>query len=74
MPATCLVSAADYRRHWLTDQRPPDPAWDGTERRLATADRRAPTHERRWDASRGRRFQVGDRRQPQPQRRQPQAP
>ena len=65
MPSTCLVTAADYRRHWLTGQRPPPPdhPWDGTERRSGPLDRRRPGHERRWDAQRGRRFHLGDRRQ-----------
>jgi hypothetical protein len=56
-PPFAWVSAADYARYWGEDGKPIPgaPVYTGDERRLL-ADRRASGHERRWDASRGRRF------------------
>jgi len=59
--ATCFVSQADYERHWngalMKGGLPPPPAppaYSGPERR--GGERRAPGHERRFDASQGRRY------------------
>lgn len=62
MSSTCLVSARDYRRYW--GEAPPDPVslpYTGLDRR-ASAERRAPAHDRRWDAHAGRRRRGSDRR------------
>ncbi len=67
MTSICYVTNTDYKQHfrWM---RPParhedDPVtWSGPDRRVALGDRRQPGHERRWDASRGRRFRFKDRR------------
>jgi hypothetical protein len=40
----------------------PPPPWDGIERRLGPADRRANKHDRRWETCHGRRYHVLDRR------------
>lgn len=61
----CFVSEKDYRRHFDGDF--PNivndiPAWHGEERRIGPKDRRADSHERRWDKARGRRFRIADRR------------
>lgn len=40
----------------------PAPAWDGIERRVGPADRRANAHDRRWEACHGRRTRLSDRR------------
>jgi hypothetical protein len=59
----CLVSARDHQLFFEEiDPKPPAPAWSGFERRKGLADRRANAHDRRWEASRGRRFRAGDRR------------
>lgn len=62
-PAQCFVTAEDYRRYW---QREPEaslvlPLFIGPDRRSGR-DRRSAAHERRWEASRGRRLRVSDRR------------
>jgi hypothetical protein len=64
MRATCLVAAKDFRQHWQKEIAivPPPPSWDGLERRLGPVDRRIHQHDRRWDASLGRRRRLSDRR------------
>lgn len=66
MASVCYVSAADYARYFAPegapDPPPPDVVVFGPERRQI--DRRRPGHERRFEASRGRRFRPGDRRRP----------
>jgi hypothetical protein len=59
------VSAEDYGRYWGGVPASPAPLYAGPERRLL-ADRRASGHERRWDASRGRRFHARRQRHKQP--------
>lgn len=64
MKTECFVSAEDYVRYFqgLKDEDLIVPIWNGQERRSGMKDRRTKNHERRWEASRGRRFRVGDRR------------
>ena len=59
----CLVSERDYREHFKAEAQPIVSVrpYDGPERRMG-GDRRREGHERRWEASRGRRFTLGDRR------------
>ena len=59
----CYVSAADYAAVWEDIGRPLDQPdiWTGADRRILT-DRRQIAHERRWEASRGRRFRMAGRR------------
>jgi hypothetical protein len=61
--AECYVSAADYARYWGSGSATTQPRYSGPERRSGQ-ERRAPVHERRWDRQRGRRFALGERRQP----------
>lgn len=62
--AVCLVSKADYERHWngagTLDEEAP--VWSGEERRSGVVTRRTQQHERRWEGGRGRRFGYADRR------------
>lgn len=62
--AECYVSAEDYRVYWKGQHvKAVAPAvWDGIEQRIGPADRRTTLHERRWEATRGRRFHLRDRR------------
>lgn len=62
-PATCFVTAADHGRVWGREAATASSAVERTkDRRVGLADRRAAGHERRWDASSGRRHGVSDRR------------
>jgi len=65
MKSQCFVSADDFQIHWhqprISVTASQAPLWNGVERR-ALADRRSPTHERRWEKARGRRFRLADRR------------
>ena len=62
----CLVSLKDYMVYWFDEAGvqvyPPVPVWNGTERRVGAADRRAVAHDRRWEKARGRRFRLRGRR------------
>jgi hypothetical protein len=60
----CLVSGLDYLKHWrgLIDEPIVIETWNGSERRSGPKDRRSSKHERRWEASRGRRFRLIGRR------------
>lgn len=62
----CLVSASDYQRFWTGAESTPGDhvaaAWNGRERRRDVPDRRTRAHERRWEASKGRRWRLADRR------------
>lgn len=61
--ATCLVTAADHRRFWRGESADASSSPEcTTDRRIGLADRRSSGHERRWDASSGRRHGVSDRR------------
>lgn len=64
MSATCLVNETDYQRHWGGRGAIPQPVatWAGEERRIGLKDRRSGLHERRWEACKGRRHNVSDRR------------
>jgi hypothetical protein len=67
----CYVSDADYRQHFAGRREQTATSskaaqkldgWSGIERRVGPIDRRSPLHDRRWQASSGRRFRLADRR------------
>jgi hypothetical protein len=62
----CYVTASDYAQYWGKSIPKPKPvvhAYEGPDRRIGVADRRAPGHERRWQMTEGRRRHVvNDRR------------
>jgi hypothetical protein len=60
--ARCFVSARDFASHFAGEPVIDPPVWVGVERRAGVSDRRTVHHERRWEASRGRRFNLRDRR------------
>lgn len=63
MPSQCLVTARDFRLHFLAadDRSVPAVVRNGVERR-GGAERRLRAHDRRWDHVRGRRMRLSDRR------------
>ncbi len=63
---TCVVSSADYAQYFGGTIVPASTVmlttgYSGPERRRV-ADRRHPDHDRRWEACRGRRYRLADRR------------
>lgn len=62
--SVCHVSVKDYARHWggAAEDVPTPPMWNGHERRVGVPTRRSTQHERRWEASLGRRNGRNDRR------------
>lgn len=59
----CFVSDRDFERYFEKAAEIIKPTWEGIERRNC-ADRRGGLHERRWEKSRGRRFQPNRRKVP----------
>lgn len=63
--SVCIVNDRDYHEHFEGKGAIEPPKWNGKDRRRRVRDRRASKHDRRWDAERGRRMRLSDRRDSQ---------